>query len=122
MTTGTTSQIAVLAALNNRNPDFYQDGVRSLDKAPVIYISDQGHESFVKIVQICGLGRSSLRRIASDARFRIRVDALEEQIAAAGAKLQHQTVRRVGPEGKSAAVAPVQLRHQTRAACLGQAV
>ena len=46
----------------------------------IVYASEQCHYSFVKSVDILGLGRSSLRKIPVDERFHIRVDALREEI------------------------------------------
>lgn len=46
----------------------------------VVYASDQSHYSFEKSVDILGLGRRSLRKIATDERFHIRVDLLRAEI------------------------------------------
>jgi glutamate/tyrosine decarboxylase-like PLP-dependent enzyme len=56
-------------------------GVRSAPGDLVVYASDQCHYSIDKSVDMLGLGRESLRKIPSDGRFHIRVDALREQIA-----------------------------------------
>ena len=72
----------VLAALTRGFPTFIDDGVRSLDRQPVLYVSDQAHDSFVKIAGMTGLGRSSVRRVASDVRHRIDPEALRRSIAA----------------------------------------
>jgi len=53
-----------------------------------VYCSDQTHSSIDKSVIAIGLGHESLRKIPSDDRFRMRVDALADAIAedrAAGA-------------------------------------
>ncbi|HEX6046936.1 MAG TPA: aminotransferase class V-fold PLP-dependent enzyme [Pyrinomonadaceae bacterium] len=47
----------------------------------VVYASEQCHYSIDKSVDILGMGRNSLRKIPTDDRFHIRVDALREQIA-----------------------------------------
>jgi glutamate/tyrosine decarboxylase-like PLP-dependent enzyme len=44
-------------------------------------VRDQAHDSLVKIAHACGLGRTALRRIASDANQRLDVDQLRAQIA-----------------------------------------
>src|SRR5215213_2845127 len=57
-------------------------GLRSSD-APgelLVYASEQSHYSFVKSVDILGLGREGLRKIDSDERFHIRTDLLRETI------------------------------------------
>lgn len=46
----------------------------------VVYASEQCHYSFEKSVDILGIGRRNLRKIATDARFHIRTDALTEAI------------------------------------------
>jgi glutamate/tyrosine decarboxylase-like PLP-dependent enzyme len=51
------------------------------DDAPLrVYASEQCHFSLVKGVDVLGIGRHNLRTIASDARFRIHVEALREAI------------------------------------------
>jgi glutamate/tyrosine decarboxylase-like PLP-dependent enzyme len=45
-----------------------------------VYASEQSHYSFEKSVDILGLGRRSLRKIATDERFHIRVDLLRAEI------------------------------------------
>jgi aromatic-L-amino-acid decarboxylase len=48
----------------------------------IVYASEQSHYSFVKSVDILGLGRENLRKIESDERFHIRTDALRRRIEA----------------------------------------
>lgn len=52
----------------------------------IVYASEQSHYSFVKSVDILGLGRENLRKIATDERFHIRTDdlrrAIEDDLAA----------------------------------------
>jgi glutamate/tyrosine decarboxylase-like PLP-dependent enzyme len=53
------------------------------------YVSDQGHYSFTKAVDLLGLGRGQLRKLPTDDLFRIDLAALEKAIAddtAAGLK------------------------------------
>ncbi len=47
----------------------------------VIYASEQCHYSIDKSADLLGLGRESLRKIPTDERFHIRLDALREAIA-----------------------------------------
>jgi aromatic-L-amino-acid decarboxylase len=56
-------------------------GVRSAAKDLVVYSSEQCHYSIDKSVDLLGLGRESLRKIATDELFHIRVDVLREEIA-----------------------------------------
>jgi aromatic-L-amino-acid decarboxylase len=46
----------------------------------IVYASDQAHYSFEKSVDILGLGRRNLRKVATDERFHIRIDALRAEI------------------------------------------
>jgi aromatic-L-amino-acid decarboxylase len=46
----------------------------------LVYASEQCHYSFVKSVDILGLGRENLRKIDTDARFHIRTDLLRAAI------------------------------------------
>jgi aromatic-L-amino-acid decarboxylase len=55
-------------------------GRRGLSRLRV-YCSDQTHSSIDKAVILLGLGHESLRKVSSDAEFRMRSDALEAAIA-----------------------------------------
>ncbi len=55
-------------------------GVRTAPADLVIYASEQCHYSIDKSADILGLGREGLRKIPTDGRFHIRVDALREAI------------------------------------------
>ena len=48
---------------------------------PRVYCSDQTHSSIDKAVILLGLGHESLRKVQSDAGFRMRSDALEAAVA-----------------------------------------
>ncbi|WP_441001089.1 pyridoxal phosphate-dependent decarboxylase family protein [Fodinibius sp. SL11] len=45
-----------------------------------VYVSEEGHSSFDKAMDMLGLGKKYLRKIPVDDEFRIDVDQLEEQI------------------------------------------
>jgi glutamate/tyrosine decarboxylase-like PLP-dependent enzyme len=47
-----------------------------------VYVSEEGHSSFDKAMDMLGLGKKYLRKIAVDDEFRIDVDQLEAQIRA----------------------------------------
>ncbi|HYJ46802.1 MAG TPA: aminotransferase class V-fold PLP-dependent enzyme, partial [Pyrinomonadaceae bacterium] len=55
-------------------------GVREATGRLIVYASEQCHYSLEKSVDILGLGRRSLRKIETDARFHIRTDRLREAI------------------------------------------
>jgi aromatic-L-amino-acid decarboxylase len=46
----------------------------------IVYASEQCHYSFVKCLDILGLGRNNLRKVATDERFHIRTDDLRREI------------------------------------------
>lgn len=47
----------------------------------VVYASEQCHYSFIKSVDILGLGRENLKKIETDSRFHIKTDCLRAAIA-----------------------------------------
>lgn len=55
--------------------DVAREGVRSSPRL-TIYVSEEGHHSLDKAVDLLGLGSESLRRIECDKNFRIRTDLL----------------------------------------------
>jgi len=57
-------------------------GVRSSSATGelIVYASEQCHYSFVKSVDILGLGRDNLQKIDTDSRFHIRTDLLRRSI------------------------------------------
>jgi len=48
----------------------------------VVYLSDQAHHSIQKALRVAGLAEAQIRSVAVDDRYRMRVDALEQSIAA----------------------------------------
>lgn len=78
--TASTSTIHALAAARVRTcPEVRDSG------APnnlIVYCSDQAHSSVEKGAMSLGFGRKNVRRIPSDAEFRMKPEVLEEAIAA----------------------------------------
>lgn len=73
--------IALKCARDNAAATIKDHGVSSASGGLVVYASEQCHYSIDKSVDILGLGRTSLRKIPTDYRFHIRLDALRERIA-----------------------------------------
>lgn len=71
---------ALLTALVDRFPEYLNHGVRALDRAPVMYISEEGHHSFLKAAPLCGLGINAVREAPSDPSLRMDLNALNRQI------------------------------------------
>jgi aromatic-L-amino-acid/L-tryptophan decarboxylase len=64
---------AIVTARRAKLPDDFLRGT--------LYCSDQIHHSFQKAASLAGFPEANVREVASDGRFRIRLDALEEAIA-----------------------------------------
>ncbi|MEP6569893.1 MAG: aminotransferase class V-fold PLP-dependent enzyme [Acidobacteriota bacterium] len=58
------------------------DGLRSVSGDLTVYASEQCHFSIERSVDILGLGRNSLRKIATDENFHVKPEALRKQLAA----------------------------------------
>jgi aromatic-L-amino-acid/L-tryptophan decarboxylase len=76
------NQTAVTAALTRAFPSFGEQGARSLEGQPALYVSAEAHHSFVKIAHQSGIGRDAVRHVPVDARLRMDVDALARQVEA----------------------------------------
>ena len=64
--------IAVITARRERLPEDFLGGT--------LYVSDQAHHSIEKAALLAGFPPRNVRRIPTDDRFRIRLDALEAQV------------------------------------------
>jgi glutamate/tyrosine decarboxylase-like PLP-dependent enzyme len=74
--------IALKCARDRAQPSGVNAGLRSAPGDLTVYASEQCHFSIERSVDILGLGRNSLRKIATDEKFHIRPDALQKQIEA----------------------------------------
>jgi aromatic-L-amino-acid decarboxylase len=73
--------IALKCARDSVAASIKDRGVRTAPADLVFYASEQCHYSIDKSADILGLGREGLRKIPTDDRFHIRVDALQKAIA-----------------------------------------
>ena len=73
--------IALKCARDKAAPAIRDHGANAKTSELVVYSSEQCHFSIDKSVDILGLGRNSLRKIPTDDRFHIRLDALRDRIA-----------------------------------------
>jgi aromatic-L-amino-acid/L-tryptophan decarboxylase len=72
---------ALAAAFRAKAPtDVLRQGVRSLPQAMRVYVSAETHHSVAKAAALLGLGRESVRVVAVDERFKIRLDDLVTKI------------------------------------------
>lgn len=63
---------AMITARRERLPENFLSGI--------LYLSDQAHHSLEKAALLAGFPHANLRKIPSDERFRIRLDALEAAV------------------------------------------
>lgn len=73
--------IALKCARDSVAASIKDRGLRSAAGDLVIYASEQCHFSIDKSVDLLGIGREGLRKIPTDKRFHIRLDALRHAIA-----------------------------------------
>jgi len=71
---------ALLTALTNTFPAFGTNGARALAAQPVLYVSLDAHDSFLKAARLCGIGTDAVRAIEVDDAFRMDVGALAARI------------------------------------------
>jgi aromatic-L-amino-acid decarboxylase len=72
---------AVVTARRDRLPENFLHGT--------IYASDQVHHSVLKAAALAGFPAANVREVATDERFRMRVDSLSERLAADRAAGMH---------------------------------
>jgi len=72
--------IALKCARDRVHRPTIKQGLRSAPRDLTVYASEQCHFSIERSVDILGLGRNSLRKIATDENFHMRTDALQKQI------------------------------------------
>jgi aromatic-L-amino-acid/L-tryptophan decarboxylase len=82
-TASVSTLVALASARERADLDIRQRGMTGRPDLPPlrVYTSEQAHSSVEKAAITLGLGRDGVRPIATDERFRMNVDALEEAIA-----------------------------------------
>ncbi len=83
-TASTSSLLALAAARQAAGIDAAAMGLPGRDDVPQlrVYASEEAHSSIAKACMTLGLGRAGLMKIPTNDRFELRIDALEEAIAA----------------------------------------
>ena len=89
---------ALLLALTRTNPAYAADGVRAFKGRPTIYISRDSHLAWLKIAHQAGIGRDSVRLIATDGIGRMDPGALADALDA-DVWANHQPVMVVATAG-----------------------
>jgi aromatic-L-amino-acid decarboxylase len=82
--TASTSTLVALICARERKTDYALagEGMQGGGAPLVVYASAQSHSSVEKAALLAGFGKSHVRRIPVDDRFAMRLDALDEAIAA----------------------------------------
>lgn len=68
---------AVVAALASHFPGWVADGARG---EPVLYVSEEGHHSLLKIAGVTAVGRRAVRMVPTDGGLRMDVSALRSMV------------------------------------------
>ena len=71
---------AVLCALQAKCPSYSDKGIWEFKGQPVIYVSKESHLAWLKIAHAAGIGRNSVRLVATDGTGRMDVALLEAAI------------------------------------------
>jgi glutamate/tyrosine decarboxylase-like PLP-dependent enzyme len=89
---------ALLLALTRADPAYGAEGVRVFKGRPTIYISRDSHLAWLKIAHQAGIGRDSVRLIATDGTGRMDPGALADALDA-DLRSDHQPVMIVATAG-----------------------
>lgn len=71
---------AVVCALTAKTSAFGDIGARAFDAQPIIYASKESHLAWLKIAHATGIGRDSVRLVATDGTGRMCASALSDAI------------------------------------------
>lgn len=78
---GSEANLVALKCARDRADERVRDnGVRAAAGEMIVYASEQCHYSFIKSVDILGLGRDNLRKIETDSLFHLNTNALRVEI------------------------------------------
>ncbi len=72
---------AVVVALTHTFCDYGVNGLRHLEAAPAIYLTEEAHHGYNKIAHMVGLGRRALRIIATDSHLKMDLADLKTRVA-----------------------------------------
>ncbi len=104
--TASTATLCALLCAREKTSRFSQNGagLQGLDTPLVVYASSQGHSSIEKAALLAGFGKDNLRLIDTDDDHALRLDRLEEAIAAdaAAGRLPCALVAAIGTTGTTA--------------------
>lgn len=72
---------ALIMALTRAEPGFAEHGARAFAGQPMLYVSADSHLAWLKIAHQAGIGRASVRLVATDGTGRMDVARLERALA-----------------------------------------
>jgi aromatic-L-amino-acid decarboxylase len=72
---------AIVTALTRAFPEYGERGLRHLPAEPAIYLTREAHHGYNKIAHMTGLGRRSLRMVATDRDLKMDLADLARQVA-----------------------------------------
>jgi aromatic-L-amino-acid decarboxylase len=80
--TVSTGTLVALICARERSSNFglSRGGLQAEPEPLIVYTSDQSHSSVEKAATLAGFGKANIRRVAHDAAYALRPDALEEAI------------------------------------------
>jgi aromatic-L-amino-acid decarboxylase len=82
-TGGSWANLVGLAVARTRQADWDVRTEGIANRSPLVaYVSEQAHSCIDRSVELLGLGQDNLRKIPTDAEYRIRLDVLEDTIKA----------------------------------------
>lgn len=73
---------AIVCALTAKNAAYGDIGARAFDRQPMIYASRESHLAWLKIAHATGIGRDSVRLVATDGAGRMSASALSDAMEA----------------------------------------
>ncbi len=118
--TASTSTLVALLCARERASGYSlaRGGLQAEEKPLVVYVSAHGHSSVDKAALLAGFGKANVRRVAHDAVYALRPDALDEAVKAdfAAGRKPCAVVATTGTTGTTAldpigAIAAVAHRH-----------
>lgn len=104
--TASTATLCALLCARERSSGFSQNGagLQGLEAPLVVYASSEGHSSIQKAALLAGFGRDNLRLVETDDSHALRLERLEDAVAAdrAAGRVPCAVVAAIGTTGTTA--------------------
>ena len=72
---------AIIVALTKTFPDYGEKGLGHLSAAPTMYLTDHAHHGYYKLAHIAGLGRRSVRIVATNSDLKLDLNDLKRKVS-----------------------------------------